>query len=338
MVEDYIDLLANIKVKKFRAFAAGKKLYQELISPVKDKLVNISKVIVVPDGNLHYLPFEALIIPTASSNNRFLTEDLQISYAPSASSLMNLKKRERDLNPSMDFLAFANPMYTFKKIPGKEKKADWIFREFCLEQGFNLSPLQYSGEEVKQIAKLIKREKRKIYTGNEAKEEKVKRILLSDYRIVHFATHGLFDEKAPQRSSIVLTLDEDPQEDGFFQVREIYNSKLNSDLVVLSACQTGKGKLEKGEGVSGLSRAFLYAGAQAVVVSLWNVNDKATSEFMGYFYKYLIAGKSKDEALQKAKVRMISSKYNHPFYWAAFVLIGEGDSSININKSSLLKE
>ncbi|MCK4944487.1 MAG: CHAT domain-containing protein, partial [Candidatus Aminicenantes bacterium] len=338
MVEDYIDLLANTEVRKFRAYAAGKKIYQELISPVKDKLVNFNKVIIVPDGNLHYLPFEALIIPDSSSKNKYLVEDLQISYAPSASSLLNLKKRKKELNPRMDFLAFADPVYTFKKKPGKEKKADWIFREFCLDQGFNLSPLQYSGEEVKQIAKLIKKENREIYTRQDAREENLKKITLSDFKIIHFATHGLFDEKIPQRSSIVLTLDEDPKEDGFFQVREIYNSKLNSDLVVLSACQTGKGKLEKGEGVSGLSRAFLYAGAQSVLVSLWNVNDKATSKFMEYLYKYLIAGKSKKEALQKAKIRMIRSKYNHPFYWAAFVLIGDGESSVKINKSSLLKD
>lgn len=335
MVEDYIDLLANTDVNEFRAFAAGKKIFLELMGPVREQLASIKKVIIVPDGNLHYLPFETLIIPHSSSRNRFLTEFIQISYAPSASSLMNLKKRKRELNHGMDFLAFANPVYTFINKPGKEKKTSWIFREFCLEQGFNLSPLKYSGEEVNKIAKLIKKDKRELYTREMAREDILKKINLSDYKIIHFATHGLFDEKSPQRSSIVFTLDDDPREDGFFQVREIYNSKMSSDLVVLSACQTGKGKLEKGEGVSGLSRAFLYAGAQSVLVSLWNVNDNVTSEFMEYFYKYLIAGKSKQDALQRAKIKMIRSKTSHPFYWSAFVLIGDGESSVTMNKSSL---
>ena len=157
---------------------------------------------------------------------------------------------------------------------------------------------------------------------------------MTNYKVLHFATHGLLDERIPMRSALVLSLDQDPQEDGFYQVREIYNTKLSADLVVLSACQTGKGQLEKGEGVSGLSRAFLYAGAQSVLVSLWNINDRATAEFMEHFYTYLSRGESKEKALQSAKKRMLKSKYAHPFYWAAFVLIGDYKSPVNITKPS----
>ena len=164
------------------------------------------------------------------------------------------------------------------------------------------------------------------------KEEILKKISLNDYKIIHFATHGLLDEDVVGRSGLVLTLDNDSQEDGFFQVREIYNSRLNADLVVLSACQTGKGKLEKGEGVSGLSRAFLFAGAESVVVSLWNINDKSTALFMSHFYKYLVRGESKAEALRQAKLKMIQSKYSHPYHWAAFVLVGDFDSPVKITR------
>jgi CHAT domain-containing protein len=104
--------------------------------------------------------------------------------------------------------------------------------------------------------------------------------------------------------------------------------------VVLSACQTGKGKLEKGEGVSGLSRAFLYAGAESVVVSLWNINDKSTALFMGYFYEYLARGESKSQALRLAKLKMQQSKYSHPYHWAAFILIGDFDSPVKMARQN----
>ena len=332
---DYIKLLSTKEVKEFRASAAGKKLYQELIGCVGEKLAKIKKLTIIPDSNLNYLPFETLIQKEGSKSRPiFLVEDYRISYAPSASSLINLLERKRTSKIKKDLLAFADPEYTLEGKSRKETNAGEISREIYLEQGFDFYPLRYSGEEVKKISNFVKRKLREIYTKEEAKEEKVKKISLKDYKLIHFATHGLLDEKVPLRSSLVLTLDEDPEEDGFFQVREIYNTELNTDLVVLSACQTGKGKLEKGEGVSGLSRAFLYAGAQSVLVSLWNINDRATSKFMGYFYKYLSQGKSKDKALQIAKIKMIKSEYNRPFYWAAFVLNGDSKSSIKMTKPS----
>jgi CHAT domain-containing protein len=117
-------------------------------------------------------------------------------------------------------------------------------------------------------------------------------------------------------------------EDGFLQVREIYNLKLNADLVVLSACQTGRGKLEKGEGILGFPRIFFYVGAKSVVLSLWKINDKSTSVFMDYFYYYLSQGNEKIQALRNAKLKMLESKFNHPFYWAAYILNGDFDSPI----------
>jgi CHAT domain-containing protein len=117
-------------------------------------------------------------------------------------------------------------------------------------------------------------------------------------------------------------------EDGFLQVSEIYNLRLRSELVILSACQTARGRLENGEGILGLPRIFFYSGARSVLSTLWRIEDKSTARFMKYFYKYLTKGFDKSESLRLAKIKMIKSGYSHPFYWAGFVLNGEYSSAI----------
>ncbi len=327
---DYISLLKAGSDKKFEAFKAGERLYRELIGPIRDKLEPIKRLIIIPDGNLNYLPFEALVASGSDNQPAFFIADYMISYAPSATALVDILGREEPTAPQKDLLAFANPEYGFAESSGKKVDAGHVLREFYLGQEFDCSPLKYSVEEVNQISRLIKKKSRDVYTGKEATEERIKSLVLKDYEIIHFATHGFIDEKVPLRSSLLLALDEDPKEDGFFQSREIYGADLAANLVVLSACQTGRGKLERGEGVMGLSRAFFYAGADSVLASLWSINDKATSVFMKYFYQGLSQGLSKGEALQKAKLEMIGSPYKHPFYWASFVLSGDSDSIIKI--------
>jgi CHAT domain-containing protein len=146
---------------------------------------------------------------------------------------------------------------------------------------------------------------------------------LTDYKILHFATHCLIDDKKPARSSIVFTLYNSPEEDGFLQMREIFYLKLNSDLVTLSSCQTGWGQLIKGEGIEGLSRAFFYAGTSAALISLWSINDQATSQFMERFYFHLRSNQSIMTSLQMTKLEMIESEtLSHPYYWAGFVVTG----------------
>jgi CHAT domain-containing protein/Tfp pilus assembly protein PilF len=333
-VNDYASLLKTGAAKEFQAFSAGKRLYQELIGPVKDKIGSIKRLIIIPDGKLNFLPFETLIDPRNNGQSHYLINDFRISYAPSANALISLLDRKNPKTQQKDLLAFADPDYDYSSNSSEKIDADDILREFYMEQGFDFSPLKYSAEEVSQISKLIKKKARDVYTKKDAKEEKIKSLHLADYEIIHFATHGFIDEQVPLRSSLLMALDEDPGEDGFFQAREIYSTVLNANLVVLSACQTGRGKLERGEGVMGLARAFLYAGAESVVASLWSINDKATSVFMSYFYKGLSQGMSKEEALQKAKQEMIKSRYKHPFYWAPFVLNGDAEGMIKIHKPS----
>jgi CHAT domain-containing protein/Tfp pilus assembly protein PilF len=331
---DCLSLLKTGTDKEFQAFSAGERLFQELIGPIKDKFGSMRRLIVIPDGNLNYLPFGALVRRGMNDRPKYLIEDFRISYAPSATALADLQDRKNLASLRKDLLAFADPYYDFASISRKEINPDDILREFYLERGFDFSPLKYSAEEVRQISKLIKKRARDIYTEKNAREEKLKSLDLKDYKIIHFATHGFIDEKVPLRSSLLLSLDEDPTEDGFFQTKEIYNTDLEAKLVVLSACQTGRGKLERGEGVMGLCRAFLHAGAESVVASLWSINDKATSVFMKYFYKGLGQGLTKGEALQKAKVEMIESEYGHPFFWAPFVLNGDAHGAIKIEEPS----
>lgn len=136
----------------------------------------------------------------------------------------------------------------------------------------------------------------------------------------------MIDEEVPARSGVVLSLNGEGEEDGVLQMNEIFNLDLKADMVVLSACQTGLGKVVGGEGMIGLTRAFMYAGTPSVVVSLWNVNDRFTAEFMGSFYRHLKAGTSKVEALRQAKLEMFRSDipaYRFPYYWAPFVLVGK---------------
>ena len=139
----------------------------------------------------------------------------------------------------------------------------------------------------------------------------------------------MIDDKVPARSAIILSLDEDPNEDGFLQMREIYNLHLNADLVTLSACETGLGQFIRGEGIEGINRAFFYAGASAVLMSLWAVNDQATYQLMERFYYHLKNGVPLTDALRKAKLEMINSNVlDHPYYWAGFILSGKANQVI----------
>jgi CHAT domain-containing protein len=144
---------------------------------------------------------------------------------------------------------------------------------------------------------------------------------LADAAVLHFATHGLVDDQHPERSALALT--PAAGSDGLLQVREIYGLRLNAVLVTLSACKTAAGKEVTGEGVMGLSRAFLYAGAGAVMASLWNVNDASTTVFMGRFYRSLEKRRTIAEAAREAKLALRRDRrWSHPYYWAPFVVTG----------------
>ena len=199
-------------------------------------------------------------------------------------------------------------------------------REYA-ERGFSLARLPYTRDEVLAIGKLFPVSQRQVFLGADAREEAVKSEKLDSYRFIHFASHGFLDERMPGRSGILLSRAPQSADDGILQMGEIMRLKMNADLVTLSACSTGLGKLVNGEGILGLTRAFFYAGSRNVVVSLWNVNDSATATLMESFYRGLNKGLPKNEAMRQARLTLIHSTqaaWQHPYFWAAFVIEGEG--------------
>ena len=323
-----------------RYVTAARKLYDLLVAPAAGQLKKKQQLLIVPDGVLYYLPFEALLTAQPNTINQreldYLLKSWAVSYVPSASVLANLRRSEPATEHKIggqerkEFLAFAAPIYRAPHHSSStaEHKVTRIVRSiFDQQDRLDLQELKDSGREVAGIAKFYQPQQTAIYLGAAAKEESVKsNEHLPGARRIHFATHGLISERMPQHSGLVLTLDQDAREDGLLQVYEIFNLKLSADLVVLSACRTGLGKEVRGEGVIGLTRAFLYAGASTVTVSLWQVADRSTSDLMIHFYEQMNAGHGKTEALRRAKLRMIEdSRHRHPFYWAPFILIGEPD-------------
>jgi len=324
-VKDYLRIISD---KDNQNFALGHELFNHLVFPGLEK--NIKNIIFVPDDVLHFLPFEALI--TDNERKNWLIKDYQIAYAPSISSLREIieRKKSNRHKSRMDLLAFGDP--SFELLETEENGGD-IFQEFFSSKSFDFYRLEFSGIEIDRISSLFK--KKNIFRRKEASEDQLKNHNLEDYKIIHFATHSIIDEITPDRSSIVLTLDEDPAEDGFFQMREVYNTKLNSDLVTLSSCQTGLGEFIHGEGIEGINRAFFYAGASSILMSLWAVNDQASCQLMERFYTHLRSSESIMNALRKAKLELIESvPLSHPYYWAGFIASGKADEIIFPRSSS----
>jgi CHAT domain-containing protein/Tfp pilus assembly protein PilF len=302
---------------------SGYSLYEQLVQPVIPFIPDEAHLLILPDGILNYIPFEALITErpdpqglSSLSSLNYLINEHSISYGQSSSVWL-----ARNNNPAqggsqpqhqMELIAFGDPVY----LEGSESQDE-------LRQG--LRRLIYSGEEVKMIAALFEEGSTEIFLRETATEEHVKRNgHLTSTRYIHFATHGLIDDRNPENSCLVLSHSKNTPEDGNLRASEISGMSLTSDLVVLSACQTGLGRMVRGEGMIGLSRSFMYAGASSLIASLWNVSDNSTSILMTRFYTNLIKeGLNKAEALREARLSMIKDgEFAHPFYWAPFILTG----------------
>jgi CHAT domain-containing protein len=207
---------------------------------------------------------------------------------------------------------------------------DSIKTRGTLLNGLYVCPLPATEIEVKTIFQQFNNKSKKalVQINENANEKFVKSEQMSKFKIIHFATHGFVNTLKPELSGILMEQSSGNIEDGILYTGEIYNLKLNADLTVLSACETGLGKLKKGEGLIGLTRALLYAGSKSIIVSLWKVADKSTSDLMIDFYANLLEEKPESQdfskALQQAKLEMIKKEtYAHPFYWSPFILIGK---------------
>lgn len=319
-IKSYLKCITDRECNDFRI---GLELYSILLKPGLDK--KIKNIIFIPDDILHYLPFEALI---EEGTNKWLIEKYKVSYAPSISSLreiINRKKRKKGPNPKKDLLAIGDPKFS---LFDKSKESLAFLTEFTNEQ-LHLNKLKYSSIEIEKIRSIFRNSKSDSLIGKNASEGKFKNKSLIDYKIIHFATHSIINDNNPERSSIILGLDDNFPEDGILQMREIYNLKFNSNLVTLSACQTGLGQLIKGEGIEGLNRAFFYSGTASVLMSLWSINDQATFQLMERFYFYLHKSYPIKDALRKAKRDFIESdSLTHPFFWAGFIVSGDAHNNI----------
>jgi CHAT domain-containing protein len=195
-------------------------------------------------------------------------------------------------------------------------------------QGLPLARLTGTRTEADQISRLAKTAggQADVWLDLDANEDNLAARDISKYRIIHVATHGLLNAERPQFTGVVLSLVGNKAHDGFLRTDEVFNLRLGSPLVMLSACETGLGKEKRGEGVMGLTRAFMYAGAPTVGVSLWSVADKSTADLMTEFYRRLLSSEqgTASGALRAAQISMIDGKkYSAPFYWAPFVLVGD---------------
>ena len=305
-------------------------LTQQLLQPVSRILSGKKALVIVADGALHRLPFEALFTPDATvvrgdfRQLPYLIRRFAISYAPSASVLAELQNEPRKTAPK-GFIAFGDPRY---EQPAEGTVASTL-RSVVSSGRINLQPLPYSRAEIDAIAKLFADDERDLFLGEAANEENVKAPeRLSRYRLIHFSTHGYVNETRPRFSALLLSQPQSRSgnthsEDGVLSAYEIFNLKLKADLVVLSACETGLGKEVKGEGLMSLMRAFMYAGTPSVVVSLWKVNDESAADLMVRFYRHLKKdGISKSEALRQAQLETINDN-GFPFFWAPFILVGK---------------
>jgi CHAT domain-containing protein len=283
----------------------GRELYRLLIEPAANELQNINTLCIIPDEFLWTLPFQAL----ANTRGNYLIQDYSVFYAPSFSVLNEMALRRQQQTSKESLLAFGNPV---------------IDRNRNLKE--NLHSLPETEVEVAAIA-ATRTQMKKVLVRREA-DEKTFKTLAPQYATIHLATHGVLDNRDPLNSYLLLTKTEDETEnDGLLHAREILNLELDADLAVLSACETGNGRISPGEGVIGMSWAFLVAGTRSVVVSQWRVNSASTSRLMKSFYQGLASqndanSQNKSQALREAALGLLTDRrYRHPFYWAGFVLV-----------------
>ena len=330
------------------------QLSEMLLSQVGGQLKG-KKLVIVSDGILQYIPFSALPVPQPVQNTKQKTEfqplavGNEIVNLPSASTLAVLRRETANRKQASKSIAvFADPVFTetderlaivkTNQTKTDEKPAANLnISRSLLERAYNLrgesneslliGRLPFTRREAEAILEFAPAGSWLKALDFTAKRESISSRELSDYRIVHFATHGLLNSEHPELSGIVLSLvnEQGKAVDGFLRLNEIFNLDLSADLVVLSACQTALGKEIRGEGLIGLTRGFMYAGSPRVVASLWKVDDVATAELMKLFYQKMLREKMRPAAaLRAAKVEMLKQKrWNAPFYWAAFELQGE---------------
>jgi CHAT domain-containing protein len=320
------------------------ELYRILVKPAEEYIAG-KALIIAPQGILAYLPFEALMTEK-DGEKIFMVEKYPMTYIQSGTVLGMLRSQHSTDNTRGGFVGFGDPVYDFQeyvketeagkketaaiedKGPPKDSSPGAVFmKNTYLRSGGTLTRLKGTAEEIETIHSMYEKTgaRHQKYLRIDAREENAKSPEMGQYSYIHFSTHGILQ---PGFQAIALSQIPSDKEDGFLTLGEIMNTRFNARLVVLSACETGLGDLSNAEGVTGLTRAVMYAGSPAALVSLWSVADEATRDLMTTFYDGLIRkGLSKPDALRAAKISLIKDTkpitFKHPYFWSAFVMYGE---------------
>jgi len=315
----------------FKRFVSlGRKFYNILIEPCLE-YTERRNLTIVPDGAISYIPFECLVtMDTDTEYINYLTLPYMIrefSVGYSHSSTLMFSERLRSKSPKNKVLAFA-PTYAYQ-----DYELDAAIMRRAMQDKDFMAPLVGTIKEVQSINETVPSD---VFINEQATEANFKKNA-SDYNVLHLAMHTLMYDDDPLYSLLAFTdAPEDTIEDNRLYAYEIYNLKLNAEMAVLSSCNSGFGKMQKGEGMMSLARGFIYAGCPSIVMTLWQVADKSSSELMTSFYKYLRKGKSKQEAMRFAKIDYLENADNltsNPYFWSGFVVLG--DSSPIYKKSGL---
>jgi CHAT domain-containing protein/tetratricopeptide (TPR) repeat protein len=325
-VTGFLSFLGDPSIPPDKGLPAARRLYRILFAPIERSLpASIDRLVIVPDGVLFRLPFEALAPPAAGSASPvYLNDRFIISYAPSASALLSSPEK-RDMAYAKDALAFGVSKYAKPKDSGSGTgplSPGAVLDDLYGRHGFEAESLPNVRAEIADLKRRLAPGRADVFEGSVATERALKSIDLSRYRLIHLACHAFSDDNYPLRSALRLAARDGEGEDGYLQVSEMYVLRTNADLVVLSSCQTGRGTIVTNEGNLGLPRVFFYMGARSVLSTLWQVNDRAAALFMKSFYDGYFRGLGKAEALQAAKRAMMRTRFAHPVYWASFVLTG----------------
>jgi CHAT domain-containing protein len=346
LVKNFYSSILKSEAEKY--LTSSYELSSILIEPVLQKIKAKAKLIIIPHDVLYKIPFEALFASTQKQNQNnyskldYLIKTFDISYHYSASLYVNGLKNKSELfaeekSPQKSFIGFApvfakndNTGYTLANsnhFALLSSGTNELLRSVLVDEK-RFDELKYSEWEVKAIISLFsgkaKGETGIAYFYSDANEQSFKENA-KDYRIVHIASHSFINEEHPEISAVVFAQPTDSltSDDGILYSGESYNLDLNADLVVLSSCESGLGKLIRGEGMMALTRGFLYSGADNIIFSLWKIPDKQTSELMIEFYNQMLSNKTYAESLRQAKLMLIENELTaRPRSWASFVLVG----------------
>ena len=304
------DSLTNVLRNNYAYY--GHKLFQYLF-PANWQPKPDSRLIIIPDGKLGHLPFEGLLTEPPERPGRYrsypyLIKSVSVAYAYSTALLFHDYKARQFPLPEKKLIAFSPG---FKQSEG----------EMIAASRSELGELAFSKSEVEAVRKSLGGD---LWLDEEATEERFKSIA-GEYQMIHISSHAMVNDEKPMQSQIAFSISPDTTDDDFLSLEELFHLKLPAEMVVLSACETGIGKLFRGEGISSLARGFSYAGARSIITTLWKVNDESTSKIMAGFYENLNQGMNKDEALRQSKLSYLETANNltaHPFYWSGYVPIG----------------